>query len=730
MYRREALFIMLLLSMLISATEIDVVDPEPVETGVIIAQEGEYLDVREVVTVHGSAGKKVAFTVPSLISEGPDLVLDPTALPANTSSLVTLEAYSCPTAPVHSFRTLDGCRRRDPTRVTGRLLSVGDGTVVEENDTGDRFLLLTTEEESLVFRYRVLLDPLVTDLDPSFQFVKPYLKSADTFDLRFENTPCSTWTLLTHTVASEDDVATEDGPGLLRLYGTRMTGGYLVKLGLISCATLQEYFKQQYLVHVDEPAVRELATTIATNANSSSIERQAEELFYYVRDTINYKRDRFAPGQDFPESPRQTLETKLGDCEDMSILLISMLRTIGLDARLVLMDLDRSGTDFTIRELMEGNSLTFNHVAVMASFGPDGRFDRSSAKIMDATCKECLFGEATVEGVPSLVIDSDDVIFPIRSSGECEGMKCGTRCYSGLGRCCSDWDGEEWRPNQECCNSADCLGNSLCENGQCAVCDGRICGGVCYSRKDHKRPCCSHLDCGTFEWCEQYSCTLDNSRLTTVGAGLLGFIVLFLVYRLLRRTTCPHCGAHIPARSSFCTACGDEILSSEEEERRAEVDAIKRYAVQARKRGASFDTIADRLLEREYETDVVDLVLGDVRNEESRPKRKPKKKSNSGLDEAMQYVLARREEGFSDEAILHSLEQRGYQPDVVSKAMSDEGQVDRIRRYIASRREEGFSEREIQEALAHAGYAAHDVREALAPLTKGPSTDDTFNELS
>ncbi len=730
MQGRGTLVILLLLSVLSLATEIDVIDPEALETGVIIVQEDDYLDVREVVTVQGSAGKKVAFSVPSLISEGPDIVLDPTALSTNTSSFVTLEAYSCPPAPVHTFRALDGCRRRDPTRVTGRLLSVGNGTVVEENDTGDRFLLLTTEEESLVFRYRVLLDPLVTDLDPSFQFVKPYLKSAGSFDLRFENTPCSTWTLLTHTVVSENDVATEEGPGLVRLYGNRMTGGYLVKLGLISCSTLEEYFKQQYLVHIDEPAVRELATTIATNANSSSIERQAEELFYYVRDSINYKRDRFAPGQDFPESPIQTLETRLGDCEDMSILLISMLRTIGLDARLVLMDLDRSGSDFTIRELIEGNSLTFNHVAVMASFGPDGRFDRASAKIMDATCKECLFGEASVEGVPSLVIDSDDVIFPIRSSGECEGMKCGTRCHSGPGRCCSDWDGEEWRTDHECCNSADCLGNSLCKNGRCVVCDGRICGGVCYSRKDHKRPCCSHLDCGTFEWCEQYSCTLDVSRLTTLGTGLLGFIVLVLMYRLLRRTTCPHCGARIPARSSFCTACGEEILSQEEGERRAEVEAIKRYAVQARKRGASFDTIADRLMEREYDADVVDPVLDVIRDEESRRKHKPKKKSKSGLDDAMQYVLARREEGFSDEAILHSLEQRGYSPNVVSKAMSDEGQVDRIRRYIASRREEGFSEREIQEALAHAGYSLHDVRAAFAPVTKKPRSDDTFDELT
>lgn len=63
----------------------------------------------------------------------------------------------------------------------------------------------------------------------------------------------------------------------------------------------------------------------------------------WVADNIDYKSDEEQWGEDYWQSPEETLSLRTGDCEDFAILLCSLLRAYGIDAEQVFVALGDDG---------------------------------------------------------------------------------------------------------------------------------------------------------------------------------------------------------------------------------------------------------------------------------------------------------------------------------------------------------------------------------------------------
>jgi hypothetical protein len=65
----------------------------------------------------------------------------------------------------------------------------------------------------------------------------------------------------------------------------------------------------------------------------------------WVADNIRYKNDDDRWGEDYWQTPEETLTYNTGDCEDFSVLLCSLLRTYGISAERVYVALGVEGDD-------------------------------------------------------------------------------------------------------------------------------------------------------------------------------------------------------------------------------------------------------------------------------------------------------------------------------------------------------------------------------------------------
>lgn len=122
-----------------------------------------------------------------------------------------------------------------------------------------------------------------------------------------------------------------------------------------------------------------------------------KEAYDEVRSSVRYVSVQIGIGGWQPYEATKTYGRKYGDCKDMSTLLISLLRSRGIEAYPVLV-LTRN------RRAMEGNfpSFGFNHVICCAIRGADTAW-------MDPTCNNCPFGEIgwQIEDIPVLVVSED-----------------------------------------------------------------------------------------------------------------------------------------------------------------------------------------------------------------------------------------------------------------------------------------------------------------------------------
>lgn len=135
----------------------------------------------------------------------------------------------------------------------------------------------------------------------------------------------------------------------------------------------------QYLQFVDyiNPTVKGVAdrvSSMACDASENYIVCQAKALYLFVRDDFSYVQDPDA--FEYIKTPIESLNNLGGDCDDASVLLASLLGSIGIRTRLVFM---------------------YEHVYVEA-YLPEASSRYKAYKsqdwvAMDATCKTCDFGK-------------------------------------------------------------------------------------------------------------------------------------------------------------------------------------------------------------------------------------------------------------------------------------------------------------------------------------------------
>src|SRR6185436_3385419 len=85
------------------------------------------------------------------------------------------------------------------------------------------------------------------------------------------------------------------------------------------------------------------------------------------QDNIRYASISIGPGSYRPHPSDLVLERNFGDCKDKSLLLVNLLRGIGIDARVALVN---SETGHALPEALPSPS-AFDHAIVRARLGPE-----------------------------------------------------------------------------------------------------------------------------------------------------------------------------------------------------------------------------------------------------------------------------------------------------------------------------------------------------------------------
>ncbi|MDE3058682.1 MAG: DUF3857 and transglutaminase domain-containing protein [Bacteroidota bacterium] len=124
---------------------------------------------------------------------------------------------------------------------------------------------------------------------------------------------------------------------------------------------------------------------------------KVKKVYAFIQ-TLRYVAIEIGQGGYTPSEPQKVLERKYGDCKDKSILLISLLRSLGIDAKPALVLTENEGTidpNFPCWE--------FNHMIVRAKTSDGAEY------WMDPTVNHCPLGEVPYadEGVNALVINDD-----------------------------------------------------------------------------------------------------------------------------------------------------------------------------------------------------------------------------------------------------------------------------------------------------------------------------------
>lgn len=126
-------------------------------------------------------------------------------------------------------------------------------------------------------------------------------------------------------------------------------------------------------IEPNDPELKRIASTVASlSCGSAQYVCQAKAIYYFVRNNIKYVPD---PKTDYIESPKETLLTGAADCDGMAVLLATLEKSIGAEARLAFIP---------------------NHVYVELKLkeGPGKYRDWFP---VDATCKTCRFGETPAD---------------------------------------------------------------------------------------------------------------------------------------------------------------------------------------------------------------------------------------------------------------------------------------------------------------------------------------------
>lgn len=125
------------------------------------------------------------------------------------------------------------------------------------------------------------------------------------------------------------------------------------------------------LMMPDHPALRLMASRIATQSCESEKICHSKAIFYWVRDNFQYVGD---PPTGYLEDPFETMYMGGGDCDSLAILLANLEQAIGVNTRLA---------------FIPGHV----YVQVWIEHAPRKYKEKDGWITLDPTCRTCDFGE-------------------------------------------------------------------------------------------------------------------------------------------------------------------------------------------------------------------------------------------------------------------------------------------------------------------------------------------------
>ncbi|NLT50658.1 MAG: DUF3857 domain-containing protein [Ignavibacteria bacterium] len=113
--------------------------------------------------------------------------------------------------------------------------------------------------------------------------------------------------------------------------------------------------------------IKETVKEITANIPENNIDEKIKKIYEYITENIQYSSVSFRQSAFTPQSARDVLVTKIGDCKDLATLCIAMLSEIGVSADYVLVNTKDQGLNKNILP-----SIAFNHaiVSVNSNKGP------------------------------------------------------------------------------------------------------------------------------------------------------------------------------------------------------------------------------------------------------------------------------------------------------------------------------------------------------------------------
>ncbi len=127
----------------------------------------------------------------------------------------------------------------------------------------------------------------------------------------------------------------------------------------------------------NDPVIKQAADKIVTIGCQSSRVCYAKAIYYFVRDNIQYVND--PVNFEYIEEPKEVLVTKAGDCESGTMLMDSLMESIGIDSEMVFIP----GHAFLRIKLKDALK----------------RYKQEGYVYLDWTCKNCRFGEIPYQNV-------------------------------------------------------------------------------------------------------------------------------------------------------------------------------------------------------------------------------------------------------------------------------------------------------------------------------------------
>ncbi|MHA6287966.1 DUF3857 domain-containing transglutaminase family protein [Maricaulis sp. CAU 1757] len=172
-------------------------------------------------------------------------------------------------------------------------------------------------------------------------------------------------------VREGDSITLSVGPTDMPSFpGERNAPGWAKQAPVMRVANFEDWadvaaWSQDFYRPVASPEVLEIAARI--RAEHSDTDEQVIAALRFVQDEVRYLATLFGAGGYVPQSPAATLERLYGDCKAKTLLLLSLLEALGVEAEAALV---HTGNGRGLPDVLPSH-IQFNHVIVRAHI--DGR---------------------------------------------------------------------------------------------------------------------------------------------------------------------------------------------------------------------------------------------------------------------------------------------------------------------------------------------------------------------